>query len=77
MFLMYTGGDNFVWPDSTVGNFVARSLGLNSMAASRAASLLRQCAHELLLSPRYLDFRVWTHGQSGPCTAPPACREED
>ena len=62
LFLMYTGGDNFVWPDARVRCFVAQSVGRQSIEASRAAALVRQCAHELLLSPRFLDYGIWIRG---------------
>ena len=56
--LMYTGNDNFVLADRPVREFVARATSRRSVSRDHAASLVRKCAHELLLSPRYIDARI-------------------
>ena len=57
--LMYTGDDGFVLADAVVRGFVARATGRRSSVTSEdAAALVRRCAHELLLSPRYVDSRI-------------------
>ena len=56
--LMYTGDDGFVLADGAVRGFVARATGLRAVTGADAAALVRRCAHELLLSPRYIDARI-------------------
>ena len=56
--LMYTGDDGFVLADAAVRGFVARATGRRSVTAADAAALVCHCAHELLLSPRYVDARI-------------------
>ena len=59
MFQMYTGNDNFVRGDECVRRFVADALGRKEVSAARAVRLVRRCAYELALSPRYLDNQIW------------------
>ena len=56
--LMYTGDDDFVLADRPVRAFVACATGRRSVTWGDAAALVRQCAHELLLSPSYIDARI-------------------
>ena len=58
-FLMYTGNDDFVCGDRCVRRFVADALARKEVSAATAESLVRRCAYELILSPRYLDNRIW------------------
>ena len=60
--LMYTGDDDFVRGDAPVRSFVAHALGRKSIAAGQAVNLVRESAYELVVSPRYLDYRIWCHG---------------
>ena len=62
MFLMYTGDDDFVRGDVRVRKFVARALFRSKVTAARAEELVRQCAYELILSPRFLDREIWRFG---------------
>ena len=61
--LMYTGGDDFVLGDEPVRKFVAHALGRDSVATGQAAKLVRESAYELVVSPRYLDYRIWQYGR--------------
>ena len=61
LFRMYTGDDDFVWGDDCVREFVAAALRRNSFPAEQAKRLVRSCAYELILSPRYLDHQIWCH----------------
>ena len=54
----YAGEDDFVWGDVSVRRFVGLAVGRETISALRAASLVRQAAHELILSPRYLDYQI-------------------
>ena len=56
--LMFTGTDRFVLGDEVVRNFVAHATDRATIGATEAATLLRRCAHEWAVSPRYLDYRV-------------------
>ena len=56
--LMYCGTDRFVLGDGSVRRFVACATGRTSVAGKEAEALLRYCAYELALSPRYLDYLV-------------------
>ena len=69
--LMYTGDDEFVRGDQPVRSFVARALGRKTISAAHAAEFVRESAYELVLSPRYLDYRIWLCG-----TAPHALNGE-
>lgn len=60
--LMYTGGDDFVLGDEPVRKFVAQALGRDSVAMGQAVNLVRESAYELVISPRYLDYRIWQNG---------------
>ena len=62
--LMYTAGENFVRGDLPVRRFMARALGVAVVSATRAEGLVRGAAHELILSPRFLDSRIWMFGAS-------------
>lgn len=59
LFLMYAGSDDFVHGDGCVRRFVAGALGRTEISAARAKRLVRSCAYELALSPRYLDDQIW------------------
>ena len=59
--LLHTEDDDFVLGDRPVRDFVARALGRESIARAQAKSLVRAAAYELVLSPKYLDFRIWKH----------------
>ena len=59
MLLMYTGCDDFVRGDSHVRDFVADALGRERISRVRAERLVRCSAYELIVSPRYLDDRIW------------------
>ena len=56
--LMLTGSDGFVLGDESVRRFVAYRTGRASVPGKEAAALLRHCAHDLAVSPRYLDYLV-------------------
>ena len=58
MLLTYTGDDDFVWGDEPVRSFVARALGRDTIPAAHAMNLVRESAYSLVLSPRYLDYRI-------------------
>ena len=64
MFLMCSGEDDFVRGDAIVLTFVANALGRESVSAADAIALVRQAAHELLVSPRFLDREIWKFGAS-------------
>ena len=68
-FLMYTGGDDFVRGDGHIRRFVADALGRREISAAKAESLVRRSAYELILSPRYLDHRIWSHRSAWPKAA--------
>ena len=57
--LMYTGDDDFVRGDIHVRNFVSSALLRRTISGKRAIGLVRQCAYELILAPRFLDFEIW------------------
>ena len=63
-FLMYTAGEEFARGDLPVRRFMAHALGVEVVSSTRAEGLVRSAAHELILSPRFLDFRIWTFGAS-------------
>ena len=56
--LMLTGTDRFVLADECVREFVRHATRRPSMGVAEAAELLRRCAHEQAISPRYLDYQV-------------------
>ena len=68
-FLMYTAGEDFVRGDLPVRRFVAHALGVKAVSALRAEGLVRGAAHELILSPRLLDYRIWMFGASAEASA--------
>ena len=59
--LLHTADDAFVLGDGSVRDFVARALGQESIGQAQAECLVRKAAYELVLSPKHLDFRIWTH----------------
>ena len=61
--LAYTGEDDFVLGDGRVRAFVARATNRGSISPARAEALVRLCAHERLLSPRYLYWRIWSENE--------------
>lgn len=61
--LAYAGGDDFVLGDGRVRAFVARATNRRSVSPARAEALVRFCAHERLLSPRYLYWRIWSENE--------------
>ena len=63
-FLMYTADEDFVRGDLPVRRFMAHALGVDVVSAARAEGLVRGAAHELILSPRFLDYRIWMFGAS-------------
>ena len=69
MILMYTGNDEFVHGDGHVRRFVADALGREGISAGRAESLVRRCAYELIVSPRYLDHQIWSRSSIWPLAA--------
>lgn len=66
LILMYTGDDDFMLGDGCVRAFVARATNRRSVSPERAGALVRFCAHERLLSPRYLYWRIWSEDESAP-----------
>ena len=62
--LAYTGDDDFVLGDWRVCAFVARAINRRAVSSARAEALVRLCAHERLLSPRYLCWRIWSENES-------------
>ena len=61
LLLTYAGDDDFVLGDDHVRRFVAEATGQRSVPASPAASLVRQAAYELIVSPRHLDYRIYRY----------------
>lgn len=61
LLLTYVGDDDFVVADDHVRQFAAEATGHRTVSASWAARLVRQAAHELILSPRYLDYRIYRY----------------
>ena len=61
LLLTYAGDDDFVVADDHVRQFAAEASGHRTVSASWAARLVRQAAHELILSPRYLDYRIYRY----------------
>ena len=64
--LTYTGGDDFVLGEDRVRRFVAHATNRRSVSRAQAEELVRSCAHECLLSPRYLDWRIWSLDEDAP-----------
>ena len=62
--LMYAGSDDFVHPDVHVRRFVARALDRASVSPAVAEALVREAAHELAVSPRFLDREIWLNDLS-------------
>ena len=60
--LMYTGCDDFVCGDVHVRRFVASAIFRRSVSPEHAVALVRGAAYELLVSPRFLDHRIWQFG---------------
>ena len=61
---MYIADEDFVRGDLPVRKFVAHALGVDVVSASRAGGLVRGAAHELILSPRFLDAEMWRYSAS-------------
>ena len=64
LLLMYAGDDDFVRGDAHVRRFVAHATGRTSVSPAEAEHLVRQCAYEMIISPRYLDHEIWKYGLS-------------
>ena len=62
--LMYTGCDDFVCADVHVRRFVASAISRRSVSPERATALVRGAAYELIVSPKFLDYRIWQLGLS-------------
>ena len=58
--MSYAGGDDFVWGDAAVRGFVALALGAETVSAARSEVLVRRAAYRLILSPRHVDYRIWS-----------------
>ena len=69
--LKYTGPEDFVLGDAHVRRFVASAIGKRAVSAFEAETLVRDAAHELILSPRLLDHEIWQYGVSGAGVAKP------
>ena len=63
LLLMFAGDDHFVRGDGSIRKFVASALGRASVSAIHAEELVRRAAYELVLSPRLLDYVLWTYGK--------------
>ena len=64
MFLMYVGNEEFVKGDIHVCRFVADCLGRQYGGADEAERIVQRAARLLGISPRCLDYAIWSH-QSG------------
>ena len=62
MFLMYSGGDEFVKGDIHVCRFVAKALGRRRVPAGEAERLVGEAARALGMAPRLLDYEIWKLG---------------
>ena len=62
MLLTYAGDDLRVVGDHHVRSFVARAIDRGTVSVTEAVDLVRRCAHELILAPRYLGYRIWSYG---------------
>ena len=58
LFQMYTSDDDFVRGDDAIVKFVAEALGRTEVSAAKAQDLVRRCAYELILAPRYLYNQI-------------------
>ena len=65
LLLMFSGDDHFVRGDGAIRMFVASALGRRSVPAIHAEELVRRAAYELILSPRLLDYVLWTYSMRG------------
>ena len=61
LLLTYAGDDDLVVADDHVRRFVAEATGHRTVSASWAAHLVCQTAYERVLSPRYLDYRIYRY----------------
>ena len=61
MFLMYTGGDEFVKGDIHIRAFVAKALNRPQVSAEEAERLVADAARELHMAPRLLDNEIWKY----------------
>ena len=71
LLLMFAGDDHFVRGDESIRKFVASALGRASVPATHAEELVRRAAYELILSPRLLDYVLWTYSRRGDGLAKP------
>lgn len=71
LLLMFAGDDHFVRGDGAIRTFVASALGRGSVSAIHAEELVRRAAYELILSPRSLDYVLWTYSMRGDGLARP------
>ena len=62
MLLTYSGDDDLVLGGDHVRGFVARAIDQSTVSAARAVNLVRQSAYQLILSPRFLDYKIWRYG---------------
>ena len=60
--LTYTARDDWVLADEPVREFVSTAIGVPIVSRRRARDLVRRAAHELAVSPRDLDLRLWRRG---------------
>ena len=59
LLLMYTGSDDFVRGDDHVRKFVADATGRRWVSRAGAERLVRRSAYTLVVSPQYLDHKIW------------------
>ena len=71
LLLVFAGDDHFVRGDRAIRTFVASALGRGSVPALYAEELVRRTAYELILSPRLLDYVLWTYSMRGEGLARP------
>ena len=69
MFLMYVGNEEFVKGDVHVCRFVTDCLGGQDVSACEAERIVQRAARLLGISPRCLDYAIWSHtsGSVGNC----------
>ena len=72
LLLTYLGGKDFVRGDFYLRQYVACALNCKTISATRAETLVRKAAHELILSPRYLAHAIWRFATSISQTAQPS-----
>ena len=62
MLLMYCENDDYVKGDVHVCRFVGDALGVDVVGPRDAERLVARAAHELGITPRTLDARIWSLG---------------